>query len=262
MKSTIRLVHWKPEEAEEGIQLLVGAGMNVHSDPVEGLSFLKELERETPDGLLIDLSRAPSQGRDLAVAVRMRKGTRHIPIIFVAGKAEKVEAIRELLPDAVYTDWQQVATAIAEAVQSGVEDPIVPESAFAAYAGKPLVEKLGIKPGFMVSLVNFQGNFLDALGKLPQGASLINGMEPEPDLVVWFARTEGDLQRDMESIIHASQQAPVWIAWPKRGGALESDLTQQSVRQQAMAQGMVDYKICSVDRDWSALLFKWRGNIT
>ncbi len=259
MKTTIRLVHWKPEEAEEGIQRLVDSGMHVHSDPVEGPSFLKELERDAPDALLIDLSRAPSQGRDLAVAVRMRKGTRHIPIVFVAGKTEKVDPIRELLPDANFTDWQHAATAIAEAIKRGVEDPIVPGSAFAAYAGKPLAEKLGIKSGFIVSLVNAPADFRAVLGKLPKGTSLIDGMEPESDLVVWFARNAVDLQRNLASIVRASQQAPVWIAWPKRGGALESDLAQQAVRQQAMAEGMVDYKICSMDKDWSALLFKWRG---
>ena len=259
MKTTIRLVHWKPEEAEEGIKCLVDSGMHVHWDPVEGPSFLKELERDAPDALLIDLSRAPSQGRDLAVAVRMRKGTRHTPIIFVAGKAEKVTPIRELLPDASFTDWQHAASVIAEAIRIGAEDPIVPGSAFAAYAGKPLAEKLGIKPGSTVSLVNAPTDFRTVLGKLPKGTSLIDGMDPEADLVVWFANNEGDLKRDMESIVRASQQAPVWIAWPKRGGALESDLTQQAVRQQAMAEGMVDYKICSMDKDWSALLFKWRG---
>jgi CheY-like chemotaxis protein len=255
----VRLIHWKPEEAAKEIQYLENAGYEVISAILSGPSFLKNLEADNPDVLLIDLSRVPSQGRDLAVAVRMRKGTRHIPIVFAAGKAEKVEAIQALLPDAVYTDWHNVPIAIDEAIQRGVEDPIVPDSAFAAYAGKPLAEKLGIKPGFTVSLVNAPTDFGAVLGKLPGNTSLMDGVDPGSDLVVWFVRSEDDLQGDMESIVRASQQAPVWIAWPKRGGAMESGLTQQMVRQQAMAQGMVDYKICSIDQDWSALLFKWRG---
>jgi CheY-like chemotaxis protein len=260
--SKVRLIHWKPEEAAEEIQLLKDAGFEVHSAPISGSNFLKKLEASNPDALLIDLSRAPSQGRDLAVAVRMRKGTRHIPIVFVAGKPEKVEAIRVLLPDAAYTEWQRAAAVIAEAIRIGVETPIVPGSAFAAYTGKPLVEKLGIKPGFTVSLVNPPEDFPTVLAKLPVDTSLVTGMVPKADLTIWFARTVDDLQRDLDSILHASQQVPVWIAWPKRGGAMASDLTQQTVRQQAMAEGMVDYKICSIDQDWSALLFKWRGNIT
>jgi CheY-like chemotaxis protein len=259
MKTSIRLVHWKPLEAKENIQLLVDEGMKVVSDVVEGSTFLKELERNTPDALLIDLSRAPSQGRDLAVAVRMRKSTRSIPIVFVAGKMEKVEAIRELLPDAGFTEWEHAASVITDAIRKGVEDPIVPGSVFAAYAKKPLVEKLGIRPGFSVSLVSAPPGFEIALGDLPEEASLIVGVDPKTNLTIWFAHSEDDLQRDLDAIARTSKQAPVWIAWPKRSGAIASDLTQQMVRQRAMSGGMVDYKVCSIDPNWSALLFTWRG---
>ena len=53
--------------------------------------------------------------------------------------------------------------------------------------------------------------------------------------------------------------APVWIAWPKKASAIDSDLTQQIVRKAGMDVGMVDYKVCSIDQDWSGLLFTWRG---
>ncbi len=262
MKGTIRLVHWKPEEAVEGIRLLADAGYKVVSDPFRGPRFLKELEDDRPDAVLIDLSRAPSQGRDLAIALRMRKGTRNIPIVFVAGKAEKVEKIRDLLPDAGYTDWESAAIVIEAGIRTGVKDPIVPESVFAAYAGKPLAEKLGIKADFVVSIVGAQDGFEATLGKLPAGATCNVGLDSSADLTIWFARKEEDLRGDVASIAAASKRAPVWIAWPKRSSKIKGDLTQQTVRQIAMSEGMVDYKVCSIDGDWSALLFTWRGKET
>jgi hypothetical protein len=63
----------------------------------------------------------------------------------------------------------------------------------------------------------------------------------------------------LPGIVDASKRAPVWIAWPKKRSKLAGDLAQQIVRERGMAEGMVDYKICSIDQDWSALLFKWRG---
>lgn len=255
----VRLIHWQPEEAVDGIKLLEDAGLEVLSGPVLVPRLLQELENDRPDAVLIDLSRAPSQGRDLAIALRMRKTTRGIPLIFAAGQSEKVEKIRDLLPDAGYTDWRNAAAAIQTAIRKGVQDPIVPESAFAAYAGKPLVEKLGIKAGFAVCLSSAPAGFEATLGKLPAGTTLIAGPDPGADLTIWFARTEKDLRRDLASISGASQLAPVWIAWPKKGSAIESDLGQQRVRETGLAEGMVDYKICSIDQDWSALLFTWRG---
>ena len=82
----------------------------------------------------------------------------------------------------------------------------------------------------------------------------LNGLE-----VLELLRKEEKLRKDLASIIAASKTAPVWIAWPKRGSTIKSDLWQQSVRKIAMAEGMVDYKVCSIDADWSALLFTWRG---
>jgi hypothetical protein len=255
----IRLVHWKPEEAGEGIQVLETAGFDVLAYPVSGPGFLRELENDRPDVVLIDLSRAPSQGRDLAVSVRMRKGTRGIPLVFVGGKAEKVERIRDLLPDASFTDWEQVAGTIVEAVRAGVHDPVVPGSAFAAYAGKPLAEKLGIKPNFVIAQVGAPSDFVSALGKLPEGSVAVDGPDESANLTIWFVRSQENLRRELPAVVETSKRAPVWIAWPKKSSKLESDLSQQIVRERGMAEGMVDYKICSIDRDWSALLFKWRG---
>jgi CheY-like chemotaxis protein len=255
----IRLIHWKPEEANQGIRLLTDAGLEVISGPVGVAGLFKQFEIDKPDGVLIDLSRAPSQGRDLAVALRVRKGTRHIPIIFVGGKAEKVENIRALLPDAGFTDWPSAANSIKAAIRAGAEDPIVPESVFAAYAGKPLAQKLGIKADSVVGLVGAPPGFEDTLGKLPRGTALVVGSDPNADLWIWFVPNEDELRKDLPTIVEASKHAPTWIAWPKKGSAIESDLTQQAVRQMGMAEGMVDYKVCSIDKTWSALLFKWRG---
>ena len=88
----IRLIHWKPEEAEDRVAVLRKAVHVVDASPFAGL---KGLERF--DAVVIDLSRLPSQGRDLALAIRERKATRSLPIVFLEGDRAKVERIRTLL---------------------------------------------------------------------------------------------------------------------------------------------------------------------
>lgn len=255
----IRLVHWKPQEAEPGVRLLVEAGFDVNADAVVVSAFLRDLESEKPDAVLIDLSRAPSQGRDLAISLRMRKGTRNIPLVFVGGKPEKVDLINEVLPDAGYTDWENAVAVIEQMVRDGVQDPVVPDSVFAAYAAKPLVEKLGIKSGFVIAHVGGPPDFETKLGNLPDGSVVTDGPDEGANLTIWFVRTAEEFRAQLPGIVGASKRAPVWIAWPKKGSGFESDLAQQVVRERGMDEGMVDYKICSIDQDWSALLFKWRG---
>jgi CheY-like chemotaxis protein len=260
--STIRFIHWKKEEAIPKARILKDAGFEVRSDPPAGPRFLQELESQDPDAVVIDLSRIPSQGRDIAVSIRRRKGTRHIPIVFVGGDPAKVERIKGLLPDAGYGSWDDVIATVEQAIEAGVEDPVVPDSAFAAYTGKPLADKLGIRAGSRVAYIRSPSEFVATLGELPPDVVLADDVMDHADLIIWFARSAEQLGEDLEAIADASKAAPVWIAWPKKGSANEADLTQVLVRKTAMAAGMVDYKICSIDRNWSALLFTWRGIAT
>jgi CheY-like chemotaxis protein len=258
--TNIHLIHWHAEEANQKAVPLKKAGFDVSWDLPAGSQFLKILEQKSIDAILIDLSRLPSQGRDLAINIRKRKGTRHIPIIFVGGDPEKVKKIQEILPDAYYCEWSNVSDIVNDASQAPVGDVVVPDSAFAAYAGKPLSEKLGIKTGYKVALFQQDDHFERALGKLPSEASLVNELTRDADLTICFMRSQAELGQRLKSIVGASKNSPVWIAWPKKGSDLEGDLTQTIVRETGLNAGMVDYKICSIDQNWSALLFTWRGN--
>ena len=255
----IRLIHWNVEEAQEKSQQLMNKGFEVNLKLPAGSSFPKELENEDPEAILIDLSRLPSQGRDLGISIRKRKGTRHIPIIFLGGDPAKVQKIREILPDAVYGEWENITSLIDQAGKIDVEDLHVPDSVFAAYTGKPLREKLGIKNGHKVAYINADENFLPALGELPPDIDFVPLNDEEANLTIWFVKTKEILMADLDAIISSSKAHPVWIAWPKKGSRYQSDLTQNIVRQTGLDAGMVDYKISSIDNNWSALIFKWRG---
>jgi len=51
----------------------------------------------------------------------------------------------------------------------------------------------------------------------------------------------------------------LWILWRKQTARHRgSGLTQSSVLQSAMAVGLVQYKMCSVNEEWSGLLFTWK----
>ena len=110
---TIRLIHWKAEEAEERAARLAALGYHVDCRPPTGRGFLRELAQNPPDAVLIDLARLPSQGRDLAIQIRRQAATRQVPLIFAGGQEAKVDAIRELLPDAMYAQWPDLGDALA-----------------------------------------------------------------------------------------------------------------------------------------------------
>jgi hypothetical protein len=254
----VQLIHWNQAEARERAGWLVAAGCVVDCDLAAGPAFYRQLASDPPDAIVIDLGRLPSQGRDFGVGLRIQAGTRLIPLVFVGGRPDKVAAVRSLLPDATYTSWDDIVGALSAAVGNRPTDPIVPTSRMAGYAGKPLPDKLGIKPGMAVSLEAAPADATGIMGELPQDVTLHAGDQGAADLILWFVRSGAELAADMERMTRRAACAPLWIAWPKRASGVTTDLTQNVIRQAGLAAGLVDYKICSVDDTWSALLFTRR----
>ncbi len=50
----------------------------------------------------------------------------------------------------------------------------------------------------------------------------------------------------------------VWAAWPRRAGGHTSDITENVVREHALAMGLVDVTVAAIDADWSGLRMVWR----
>jgi CheY-like chemotaxis protein len=254
----VRLIHWNVDEGRGRRDRLTAEGYRVEWEPRLEPDLFKKLTADPPAALVIDLSRQPSGGRDLALEVRHRRSTRHLPLVFVEGASDKVDRVRALLPDAVFTTWSDIGPALRGGIAKPPTDPVVPASRMAGYAGVPLSRKLGITEGSVVSLVDPPEDFAAQLHDLPQGAVLRDGLRGRADLIVWFARSQSAMRRRMDQIAVRAAESPVWIAWPKKSSGVESDLTQQAVRRTAEAAGLVDYKIIAIDSTWSGLLFTRR----
>ena len=257
--SRVRLIHSNAAESEAGAAKLGAAGYDVAHGPLDPASY-RALMQKPPAAVVIDLSRAPAMGRDLALALRKQKTTRHVPLVFVDGEDNKVAAIRELLPDAVYTTWSRIRGALKRVIARPPADPVVPDSVFAAYAGTPLPKKLGIKAGSVVAVIGAPKGFEKTLGKLPKRATLRTGARGKCDLAILFTKTRKDLERRVDRMGKFAGKDGLWIVWPKKASGIASDLSQTVVRRIGEASGLVDYKVCKVDDTWTGLRFTRRSS--
>lgn len=260
----IRLIHWNAAEAEERARRLPAGTFAVDYDQLDPAG-LRRLWQDPPDAVVVDLSRLPSHGRDVAVGLRSHKDTRRVPLVFAGGDPRKVAGVRELLPDAVYTSWDQIVAALHEAIASPPTDPVVPASTMAGYGGTPLPKKLGIKEGSLVGLVGAPDGFETTLGDLPQGAVIVRlpagtggSLDPRPDVTLWFTTRRADLESRIAEMCSRAEKGGLWIIWPKKASGVVSDVSQAVVRQTGLAAGLVDSKVCAVDATWSGLRFTIR----
>ena len=252
----VRLIHWNGPEGRERRLRLASLGHQVEFDDLDGPAILRTLRANPPDAYVIDLSRLPSHGREVAMALRTYKDTRLIPIVFVDGDPDKVARLKTVLPDATYTTWGRLKTALPKAVARPPTAPIVPPSSI--YSGKPTVEKLGVKPAMRVCILGAPQGFTDSLVPLPSGTTFTAKPSADCALFLVFVRNRRELAAHLAAVGRDVTRQPVWIIWPKKASRIKTDVDGNVVRETGLAAGWVDYKVCSVDDTWSGYAFKRR----
>jgi hypothetical protein len=125
----------------------------------------------------------------------------------------------------------------------------------AGYSGTSLDRKLGIKPGHRVALLGAPAGFEgETLGPLPDGVRVVRRAGGTADVIVSFHTRRTELARRLPALrAMMAPAAGLWIAWPKRVARMETDMTEDVVREIALPTGLVDNKVCAIDATWSGL---------
>ena len=122
------------------------------------------------------------------------------------------------------------------------------------YSGKPLFQKLGLKPGMTCLTIRPPEHLPDLLAGA-EGVRFRQRAAPAEAILV-FCRRKCEVRpltdRAVRSIIPGGM---IWVAWPKKSSSLYRDLTEQDFRDHILPLGWVDVKVCAIDADWSGVKF-------
>jgi hypothetical protein len=265
-QKTVRLICWNEVDAAARAIILRRAGYRVIADPPENPGGMVRYFRElAPDAVVIDLDRLPSHGRELGLSLRASKSTSHLPLVFAGGVPAKIDLIRAAIPDAIFIPWNN---GIAAAVERAIAQP-EPSRLASRELQKPtgpgsLERKLDIKPKTHFAIVSVHPSdsaWLDELlTSVPEGAIRQRRIDDATTLALFPVATRRDLMRAFDHArVSLSPKASLWIVHPKQTSPLAADFNQDDVREAGLAHGFVDYKVCAVDKDWSALKFARRA---
>ena len=129
----------------------------------------------------------------------------------------------------------------------------------AGYSKKSLVEKLGIKGGFAISIIGAPENYAATLGKLPSNVKQSKKLKGSLDFIQFFCSQRSLLEDRFPTLKGAlSPSGMLWVSWPKASSGVPADLTENVVREIGLRNGLVDVKVCAVDEVWSGLMFVYR----
>lgn len=124
----------------------------------------------------------------------------------------------------------------------------------AGYSGTPLEKKLGFKENFRIMLVNQPDYYFDLFAHIPQDMEFTTDRSVKKNIIHYFAKSAERLARDIPEMRKMIEEnGTIWVSWPKKSSKVPTDMDENVVRDIALANGLVDVKVCAVDEVWSGL---------
>lgn len=122
------------------------------------------------------------------------------------------------------------------------------------YSGTPLAQKLGLKRGIRAWFCGMPDSVRaeidpEALG-IEEYEAACTGLQAAHIFVTERAK----LDRELEALLSLIERNGfIWVSWPKKAARMETDITEDVIREVALPKGLVDIKVCAVDATWSGL---------
>jgi hypothetical protein len=124
----------------------------------------------------------------------------------------------------------------------------------AGYSGTPLAQKLGMKPGSTVVLINEPANYRKLLGKFANGVEFTSRVLTNSNFIHLFTRHRSELEKQLPRLrTKIADPGTLWVSWAKKSSGVATDITEDVIREVALPLGFVDIKVCAVDETWSGL---------
>jgi hypothetical protein len=122
------------------------------------------------------------------------------------------------------------------------------------YSGTPLAKKLGLKAPMTLVALGAPRGYRAWLGGVPEGVRIVSTAAPPLQAAHLFVTRRSALATELGRL--RRELAPsgfVWVSWPKRSSGMETDVTEDTIRDLALPIGFVDVKVCAVTDVWSGL---------
>jgi hypothetical protein len=124
----------------------------------------------------------------------------------------------------------------------------------AGYSDTPQLQKLGIVPGVRLRILGADSDW--SFAEPLEGVDMASDGPCDVALVFVRALVELDATVRWGELVYPA--GAVWVAWPRKAAGHVSEVDENTVRDAALAVGMVDVKVAAIDDDWSGLKIVWR----
>ena len=128
------------------------------------------------------------------------------------------------------------------------------------YSGTPLPQKLGLKDGQRVLFIALPPELKDFRKSrhfveiAEAGWETFTDGDPGYDVIHGFTASRAVLQKSARPLMEQiDRDGTIWISWPKKASKVETDITEDTIREVVLPIGLVDVKVAAVSDIWSGL---------
>ena len=121
------------------------------------------------------------------------------------------------------------------------------------YSEKSLRDKLGLKSGSSAVFLYAPFSYIESLGEIDD-IEIYPILRQNHDFIHLFVKDKKAFKEILPQIKKAMKEnGSIWVSWPKKTSKVETDMTEDVIREVGFSVGLVDIKVAAVDETWSAL---------
>ena len=124
----------------------------------------------------------------------------------------------------------------------------------AGYSGTPLARKLSLKDGLRTWWCQMPASVRAEIEREGFALDLLATPEPPIEAAHIFVTERAMLDCELRLLLPLlARDGFIWVSWPKKAAKVDTDITEDVIREVALPLGLVDVKVCAVDAIWSGL---------
>ena len=105
-----------------------------------------------------------------------------------------------------------------------------------------------------VAVIGGPKPYADLIAPIPEGVKIVNKPSAVAGVIHIFSTRRAQLTAALAAAVAVmAPTAAIWASWPKQASNVPTDITENTIRDDALPMGLVDVKVCAVDATWSGL---------
>ena len=123
---------------------------------------------------------------------------------------------------------------------------------------KSVAAKLLIKENYRVLFIDQPEGYLQQIGGLPPGVTVLNNLKENIDLIQLFVTSKNQLEIQLPGLKKMlTPRGLLWVTYPKGTSKVKTDINRDTIWRYVQTLTMTANSMISIDDTWSAMRVKF-----